>query len=312
MVAKVFSPVVLALFLSVLHIGVSPWPEYQSKKFLENQYDQVAWRKAPGVASTATQIDERLSPGNITILQGETAMLACKIYNLGNKSVSWLRHSLPLPQLMALNNQSNSLDTRVKAMAAEEWSEFVLMIRDVGVRDSGQYECQVSGPNHTSISQMIQLTVIAPVTSIDGGPDLYVGLHSRLSLVCRIDSGGLQPRHLIWRKGHKMLSFLGGEGSSFSLEKDQEGRFVSRITVERIDRDSGDTYGCQPSPGPAAEVKVHVIREGTMLTVQNNAPVLNTAVPLPLLLVTLLLSLTSWPLAPGHWLFAPGSWKVYN
>ena len=44
----------------------------------------------------------------------------------------------------------------------------------------------------------------APVTSIDGGPDLYVGLHSRLSLVCRIDSGGLQPRHLIWRKGHKV------------------------------------------------------------------------------------------------------------
>ena len=34
--------------------------------------------------------------------------------------------------------------------------------------------------------------------------------------------------------------------------------------VERIERDSGDTYGCQPSPGPAAEVKVHVIREGGM------------------------------------------------
>ena len=29
----------------------------------------------------------------------------------------------------------------------------------------------------------------------------------------------------------QMLSFLGGEGSSFSLEKDQAGRFVSRITV---------------------------------------------------------------------------------
>ena len=37
--------------------------------------------------------------------------------------------------------------------------------------------------------------------------------------------------------------------------------------VERIERDSGDTYGCQPSPGPAAEVKVHVIREGG-LTIQ--------------------------------------------
>ena len=41
------------------------------------------------IASTSTQIDDRLSPGNVTILSGETAMLACKIYNLGNKSVSY-------------------------------------------------------------------------------------------------------------------------------------------------------------------------------------------------------------------------------
>ena len=40
------------------------------------------------VGSTATEIDDRLSPGNVTLLSGETALLACKIYNLGNKSVS--------------------------------------------------------------------------------------------------------------------------------------------------------------------------------------------------------------------------------
>ena len=28
------------------------------------------------------------------------------------------------------------------------------------VRDSGDYECQVSGPNHTSISKLVSLTVI--------------------------------------------------------------------------------------------------------------------------------------------------------
>ena len=42
------------------------------------------------IASTSTYIDDRLSPGNVTILSGETAMLACKIYNLGNKSVRLL------------------------------------------------------------------------------------------------------------------------------------------------------------------------------------------------------------------------------
>ena len=47
------------------------------------------WSKVEIISgSTATEIDDRLSPGNVTRLSGETALLACKIYNLGNKSVS--------------------------------------------------------------------------------------------------------------------------------------------------------------------------------------------------------------------------------
>ena len=74
--------------------------------------------------------------------------------------VSWLKHTTPIPQLMALNNLSNSLDSRVKAMVGEDWSEFVLMIRNVRPDDGGEYECQVSGRNHTTSSKMILLNVI--------------------------------------------------------------------------------------------------------------------------------------------------------
>ena len=55
---------------------------------------------------------------------------------------------------------SNSLDSRVKAIVGEDWSEFVLMIRNVKVKDSGDYECQISGPNHTSISRVLHLKVV--------------------------------------------------------------------------------------------------------------------------------------------------------
>ena len=71
-----------------------------------------------------------------------------------------MRHTTPIPKLMALNNMSNTLDTRVKAMVGEEWSEFVLLIRDVNPGDSGEYECQVSGRNHTTSSKLIHLNVI--------------------------------------------------------------------------------------------------------------------------------------------------------
>ena len=74
--------------------------------------------------------------------------------------VSWLKHTERIPNLLALNNLSNSLDNRVKALVGEDWSEFVLMINHITLKDSGDYECQVSGPNHTSISRRLKLRVI--------------------------------------------------------------------------------------------------------------------------------------------------------
>jgi hypothetical protein len=42
--------------------------------------------------------------------------------------------------------------------------EFVLMVRDVGVAEAGQYQCQVSGPEHTSLTRTVTLTVIGEYT----------------------------------------------------------------------------------------------------------------------------------------------------
>ena len=34
------------------------------------------------------------------------------------------------------------------------------MVRDVGVSEAGQYQCQVSGPQHTSLTRTLSLIVI--------------------------------------------------------------------------------------------------------------------------------------------------------
>ena len=74
--------------------------------------------------------------------------------------VSWVRHSVPLPQLVGLNNVTVSLNPRYRAIVSSSWTEFVLVVKDVRPRDSGTYECQVLGPKNSSLSCRISLHVI--------------------------------------------------------------------------------------------------------------------------------------------------------
>ena len=76
-----------------------------------------------------------------------------------------MRHSLPIPQLLGLNNITITLNPRYRAIVSSSWTEFLLVVKDVRPRDSGTYECQVSGPNHASLSRIISLTVIGLMSS---------------------------------------------------------------------------------------------------------------------------------------------------
>ena len=38
----------------------------------------------------ATRIDADLSPSNVTVVEGDTAMITCTVFNIGDKSVSIL------------------------------------------------------------------------------------------------------------------------------------------------------------------------------------------------------------------------------
>jgi hypothetical protein len=39
------------------------------------------------IQAMMTRIDDDLSPGNVTAVQGDTAMLVCTVVNIGDKSV---------------------------------------------------------------------------------------------------------------------------------------------------------------------------------------------------------------------------------
>lgn len=88
---------------------------------------------------------------------GTTARLHCRVKNLGDRAVSWIRkrdlHILTIGIMTYTNDQ------RFLARHIDNSDEWVLKIVSVQPRDAGVYECQVSV--EPKISQAYKLMVVS-------------------------------------------------------------------------------------------------------------------------------------------------------
>jgi len=93
-------------------------------------------------------IDISLSTRNQTILVGKQIILRCHIEDVGNQSVSWMRHSDS--GLLAVNDFVYTTSHRIKVFHDNGSNEYRLSINPTELSDGGFYECQVSTTPHTS------------------------------------------------------------------------------------------------------------------------------------------------------------------
>jgi len=88
---------------------------------------------------------------------GTTARLHCRVRNLGDRAVSWIRqrdlHILTIGIMTYTNDQ------RFLARHLDNSDEWILKIVSVQQRDAGIYECQVS--TEPKISQAYKLMVVS-------------------------------------------------------------------------------------------------------------------------------------------------------
>nr|XP_018914408.1 PREDICTED: hemicentin-2-like [Bemisia tabaci] len=188
----------------------------------------------------------------MTTTVGQTAYLHCRVRNLGDRAVSWIRkrdlHILTVGILTYTNDQ------RFQALHAEGTDEWTLKVGSPQIRDSGTYECQVS--TEPKISQSFKLNVVVSKAQIWGNPEIHIRSGSDINLTCEVMETPDPPSFIYWYRGGTVINYSQRGGISVVTEKQTR---TSKLMISRaLPADSGN-YTCSPSSSDSASVFVHVL-----------------------------------------------------
>ncbi|XP_063594831.1 zwei Ig domain protein zig-8-like isoform X1 [Penaeus indicus] len=191
---------------------------------------------------------------NVTALLGKTAVLNCRVKNIGNKTVSWVRHRDI--HLLTVGRFTYTSDQRFSALHSVGSEDWLLKIHYLQERDAGKYECQIS--TTPPMSHLIHLAVVEPETVIVGGPDVYINTGSRLALTCSVKYSPEPPAFIFWYHDDKLVSYDRTRGGVVvSTEKGLV--TTSRLLVQFAEPRHSGVYTCAPANSKPKSVNVHVL-----------------------------------------------------
>lgn len=192
---------------------------------------------------------------NVTAVLGKTALLNCRVKNIGNKTVSWMRHDDT--QLLAIGRLTYTSDMRFKAIHKLYSEDYLLQIKPTTHRDNGKYTCQIS--TTPPISHIVTLTIAEPKTAILGGPDIHLKEGSTMNLSCIITDSPEPPSYIFWRHDDAIISYDSPRGG-VSVITEKGDVTASFLVVQHAKPTDSGTYSCSPSLGDTVSVNVHVLR----------------------------------------------------
>lgn len=192
--------------------------------------------------------------GDVTALADRPAILNCRVHNINNKTVSWIRHRDI--HLLTVGRYTYTSDQRFRALHEDDSDDWILKINYVQTRDSGVYECQVS--TTPPISHFIRLTVVKPLTHILGGPDMHINTGSTINLTCLVEYSPEPPDFIYWNHNNKIISYDSSRGGvTVILEKGD--LTTSSLLIQKARPSDSGRYDCSPSNAASANVTVHVL-----------------------------------------------------
>ncbi|XP_046387494.1 roundabout homolog 2-like isoform X2 [Ischnura elegans] len=200
---------------------------------------------------------------NVTVQLGGTAFLHCRVRNLGERTISWVRRRDWHILTSGLFTYTN--DERFQVLHAEGSDDWTLQIKYVQKRDNGTYECQVS--TGTGImSHFVNLHIVVPEAFILGSGEHHVDVGSAISLVCIIEKSPSPPQYVFWYHNDRMINYDTSRGG-ITVETEPGPKTHSRLTIrDASDFDSGN-YTCSASNTEPASIFVFVSEADKMAAI---------------------------------------------
>ncbi|XP_063626950.1 zwei Ig domain protein zig-8-like isoform X2 [Cydia splendana] len=208
-----------------------------------------------GLAQRGPHFDVAYSK-NVTALVGKTAQLNCRVHDLGNRTVSWIRHRDI--HLLTSGRMTYTSDQRFISVHNPHTEDWILKIRFPQRRDSGIYECQVG--TTPPIGHRMYLSVVEPLTTILGGPDLFINMGSTINLTCVVQHSPEPPPAIRWTHNEEEINYDSPRGGvSVITEKGET--TTSHLLVQRARVPDTGRYTCAPANANPKSVQVHVLSE---------------------------------------------------
>ncbi|CRL04889.1 CLUMA_CG017940, isoform A [Clunio marinus] len=198
---------------------------------------------------------------NVTTRVGQTAFLSCRVEQLGDKLVSWIRKRDL--HILSAGLSTYTSDERFQIVEYEPSENWTLQIKFAQLRDSGIYECQVS--TEPKMSLAYRLNVVEAKAIILGQSDLYVKMGSKVILTCVISQGPHDLGTIVWYRGSMRINQtqLNDLALSYPLRVSIDVKWTealtSRLKILNARLSDSGNYSCVPTMGESSSVMVHVI-----------------------------------------------------